>query len=504
MQSPTDRNDAQLAVFPQVNAPAIMASASSILTKNLSLTQIVNLLPTTMKNRAAVIMQDGTLSEGRKRQRLTYLLQTTDTGLDKAINEYLAVADWLASLNSVDTHDGYRTQIGEFFGWLNLIDRKSRSLQPITPDDLVAETIAAGAQGNLEIKQTCMKYLLHLKKVAKKSVDKGIRGEISVNSVGPMMNAVKAFLDYNEITTTWWKKKIKSSLPPKVKNTKRRSYRLPEMEKMMDLGDPFDRQNIVLFVAGGERVGGQEGLTMRNIIRLPEGMGILDVYPDSERWHYQVPLNKEAMSYIDELTAYRQSMGERITPDSPLIRNKCKPLSRDVNRPRAIKRDSIRRRMRRLAKMAGVPLDEIQPDHSFRYYFDTALSNSDCKWEIKELMMGHSPHLSKSYYDKSDPQSSKKLLVEYMKGMDALTITPKFKMTKRIAELEKQVENSPKMEVLQNSLLDARMENDALKKKMEKNKTENDEKFAFLQKQMQDIADAQASHWNPDRKKNPS
>ncbi|MGC2572608.1 MAG: hypothetical protein WA364_13935 [Candidatus Nitrosopolaris sp.] len=41
---------------------------------------------------------------------------------------------------------------------------------------------------------------------------------------------------------------------------------------------------------------------------------------------------------------------------------------------------------------------------------------------IPELMMGHSVKLDDIYYDKDNEKSQQKILLEYMKAIDALTI----------------------------------------------------------------------------------
>ena len=55
--------------------------------------------------------------------------------------------------------------------------------------------------------------------------------------------------------------------------------------------------------------------------------------------------------------------------------------------------------------------------------FNTSLMNSDVTYSFKELMMGHSVKLDDIYYDKDNEKSQQKILLEYMKAIDALTIT---------------------------------------------------------------------------------
>lgn len=383
-------------------------------------------------------------------------MQVTATSLEK----FDSISEWLDTLRSEFTKSSYEFHLVCFFRFINSTREKL-----LSPSAFIKLS-------NDDIKALIFRYVAHLKKVAKPHAGKPVPGEISVNSIPNLLLGIKSFLDHHEIPSPWWKR-LKKSLPERVRN-KYRAYRIEEIQKMRQHADVFDKVNISLFTAGGERVGGQEGLTFGSIIPLPENMGLLDVYSQSDKWHYIVPLNQEAMNDIRLCKEYRESMGETITPDSPLVRDKFAPLSRQTNKAKPVKRGAIRRRMRELQKKADLPLAELQPSHSFRYFFDTALTNCDCKWEIKELMMGHSVKLEKIYYDAKSEQSRNKVVVEYMKAMDALTISAEFKMTKKIAEYEEKLKDAPKLEALQMSLVNKDLDIGALKKAREEDKKQMD------------------------------
>src|SRR5215468_9352846 len=78
---------------------------------------------------------------------------------------------------------------------------------------------------------------------------------------------------------------------------------------------------------------------------------------------------------------------------------------------------SINKQMRFLSRKAGLPFEDLQPDHSLRKFFNTALMNSDVAYTFKELLMGHSVKLDNVYYDKDSEKSQQKILLEYMKKM---------------------------------------------------------------------------------------
>lgn len=428
--------------------------------------------------------------KGLSGQRLqTVQVKAKGSALDQptileTMRKYATCKDWLRSLRSPATLRTYPHHMHAMLKFLSM--EQGRKIDPDSFAKLRHE----------RIRDQIFSYVLHLGEVAKKHAGKPVKGEISVNTIPTRLLGVKSWLDWNEIPAPYWKK-LKGTMPPKVRNNFR-SYKIEEIQKMYSLGDVFDRLNILLMTAGGERVGGQEGLTFRNIIELqvPESVtldagmkiGMLDVYSDSEKDHYYVPLNPEAMHQIDLVRQYRVDHGETITPDSPLIRDKFskRRQSRKINKPKAVKSASIRQRMKKLQIEAGLPLNELQPDHSFRYFFNTALENTDCNYIIRKIMMGHKIKLDEFYYDKRSEKSRQKLIIEYLKCMDALTITAEFRLSRKIAEYETKFKDVPKLEALQGVLASKEFEMDAMKKQIIQMQTARTQERQNLQTMIQD------------------
>ncbi len=100
--------------------------------------------------------------------------------------------------------------------------------------------------------------------------------------------------------------------------------------------------------------------------------------------------------------------------------------------------------MKHLLRKAGLSYEELQPDHSLRRFFNTALMNSDVTYSFKELMMGHSVKLDNVYYDKDNEKSQQKILLEYMKAIDALTINDEYRLKKKIVEYEEKLKDVPR------------------------------------------------------------
>lgn len=70
----------------------------------------------------------------------------------------------------------------------------------------------------------------------------------------------------------------------------------------------------------------------------------------------------------------------------------------------------------------GQTRKEIPLIHGFRKFFNTAPMNSDVHPSFKRLLMGHSVQLDEVYYDKNSEKSQAKLLAEYCKAINTLTM----------------------------------------------------------------------------------
>jgi len=139
-------------------------------------------------------------------------------------------------------------------------------------------------------------------------------------------------------------------------------------------------------------------------------------------------------------------------------------------------------------RKAGLSYEELQPEHSLRRFFNTAVMNSDVTYAFKELMMGHSVNLDNVYYDKDNEKSQQKILLEYMKAIDALTINDEYRLKKKIVEYEEKLKDVPKVEQLESHLANKILEQEAIKKQLEKIQLEKvKETQAMQQKHEQEM-----------------
>src|SRR6266702_5116826 len=393
------------------------------------------------------------------------------------LREYEACSLWLESIKSKSTLYAYTIHLSLFCKFHN-----------VNPDQLIQFNNHAG-----QLKTMILNYIIHLKRIAKKSAGKPRKGELSVNSIKLYLTGVKSFLEFNEIPLPW--KKIAKFYPDDVANSYR-SYTKEEIIKLLSVADPRDRCIILLMASSGIRVGAIQTLKVKSVKRLDNDIGIVTVYPESKDSVYAALVTPESLTSLDEYLKYRKSQGEKITAESWLIRDKFATFSKKTNKPMPPSVKSINKQMRFLLRKAGVSFEELQPDHSLRKFFNTALMNSYVAYTFKELLMGHSIKLDNVYYDKENEKSRQKILLEYMKAIDALTIHDEYRLRKQIVDFEEKLKDVPRVEQLESHLANKILEQEAIKKQLEKLRTDKEKETRTTQQKYEQDMKAMREEMN--------
>src|SRR5919202_2819934 len=365
------------------------------------------------------------------------------------IENYKYCRIWLDGYNSPSTKKAYKIHLSLFCKYHNT---DPDYLIQLSPD---------------QVKTMVLNYIVHLKKVAKQSSEKPKPGELSVNSIKTYLAGVQSFLEFNDLVLNW--KKIAKYYPVQVTNNLR-AYTEEEIAKLLTIADIRDRCAILLMASTGMRVGALKSLKLRHLTRLQydeSNIGLLSVYHESKSDRYTALVTPECMVAIDEYIDYRKKQHEKITDESYIIRDKFATLSKNTNRPSPITEQSINKQIKFLLRKAGLPYDQLQPDHSLRRFYNTCLMNSNVAYSFKELLMGHSMKLDDTYYDKDSEISRQKLVVEFMGAVDALTINEEYRLKKKIVEYEDKLKDVPRIEQLESHLANKIIEQDAIKKQLE-------------------------------------
>jgi hypothetical protein len=99
-------------------------------------------------------------------------------------------------------------------------------------------------------------------------------------------------------------------------------------------------------------------------------------------------------------------------------------------------------------------------------------------------------NLDRVYYDRNSQMSRKKILLEYLKAVDALTINESYRLKKKIVEYEEKMKDVPKVEQLQNQLANRIIEEESIKQQVKKLQLEKEsEALSIAAKYEKDIRD---------------
>ena len=349
---------------------------------------------------------------------------------------YPEVEEFLMSCKSLRTRDTYKSHIGRFFRFVNI--------EP-------AEFLKLPAKA---IQEHVLQYAIYLKKEAKLEIDHANwkTGQFSVNSVAFLLNAIKVFLEYHDIIIPW--KKIRRFIPEKIK-VHYHVYSKEEIQKLLQVADFRERATILILESSGMRVSGLRGLLVKDFeVLLQENIGKFTVYARTDSY-YHTFCTPECTAAIQFYLKWREEQGEIIKPTSPLIRDsirkglKGRGAALNTNMPRPLGRSRLWKIMSLLISKANLKQEgkeeeknnnnNIQPDHSFRKFMNTAIANAKANPLFKEIMMGHSVKLDNVYYDRDNPESVKALLEEYLKAVDLLTINDEYRLKKEIKELKQEL-----------------------------------------------------------------
>lgn len=138
------------------------------------------------------------------------------------------------------------------------------------------------------------------------------------------------------------------------------------------------------------------------------------------------------------------------------------PLGRNINHPKKLTPHRINRLVATLIDRTGIPRDHLQPLHGLRKFFNTAAKNAGIDHMFKEMYMGHTVNLERMYYDTDNPESLQKMVREYVKAVDALTINDEYRLKKQVVQLEAELKSAAPRDMV----FDLAKENRDLKEQM--------------------------------------
>jgi integrase len=325
----------------------------------------------------------------------------------------------LGTLKSKETRATYDYRFKQFLAYAKVG----------TPDQLIAIDTKA-------TEKLIQKYIESLKA-------KGLnRGTIEV-SCAPLSK----FYAMNDIVLNW--KKLHSYLPEAIRTIEDTAYRRSQIIAMLNFASRQRVKVVIkLLASSGMRIGGIPSLKKKHLRPIEKyGLYEITVYA-REKEQYITYCSPEARAEIDSYFAYRESCGEIITDNSPLIRNDFDRF--DINKAKNAKfvnTDSIKFMLENLIQNAGLKAGHETNDdgkvsqrtttmrgHGFRKFFDTALIKAGVKSNANERLMGWKSQRGLQHnYNRSEQGD---LLEEYVKAIPLLTFSEELSLKTQNLELQ--------------------------------------------------------------------
>jgi hypothetical protein len=215
-----------------------------------------------------------------------------------------------------------------------------------------------------------------------------------------------------------------------------------ELRRMLAIANYREKVMVLVPASSGGRRGGLMGLRLRNL-KLVEAGCYDDIYQitvyEGESEEYITYCTPECKNAIDEYIKFGERAGEKLTPDSLLIRDAFFP--NDLPRaqtPRPISERTYNDTIERLMERAGVRKSimlveglkpsqvrhDVKTTHGFRKFFDTQMTLSSISESYTQILEGHEIGLKGAYLrpTEDDLLYGNDKMRGYVAAIDALTI----------------------------------------------------------------------------------
>lgn len=203
-----------------------------------------------------------------------------------------AYVQFVNSLRSKETKIHYTNWLSDFLNYLNISCDKVLDLQAN------------------QLQQEIINYIIDMRDNRK----------LSPNSVRSHISAIQTFLVINDFSNINWTK-VKKFVGEFYKVAEDRPYTRDEIKLLVDAAHSLrDKAIILLLSSSGLRVGGLVSLQLKHLTPNNKfDIYQIDVYKKSKE-AYTTFCTPEARAAIDRYLDWRETLGEKLTPESPLFR----------------------------------------------------------------------------------------------------------------------------------------------------------------------------------------
>lgn len=322
------------------------------------------------------------------------------------------IQKFMYSVRSEQTKKNYMVRLKYFFENVSL-----------TPNELLSLPID-------EIQDILIDYIIKLR-------DR----KLSHNYIKARLSPVITFLEINDIFIN--KKKMARFYGEQKKTVKDYAYTHEDIQKMLSMSSLRHKVIILTYSSTGIRKSAILDLKIKHLQNIDNfKLYKITVYENTKEEYYTF-CTPECAKTIDQYIEYRKQAGETISKESFLIRNNFDFNNKQqVKNPQPINYSSLVVQFRKLLINCGLresgaeqfKRHEKALFHAFRKYFATNLANCDVNQLIKELLLGHSVGLDNSYYRPNE----NKMVSEYMKAIDMLTIDSSQRLERKMQLLQQE------------------------------------------------------------------
>jgi integrase/recombinase XerD len=262
-----------------------------------------------------------------------------------------------------------------------------------------------------DLQQRIIDYILDMRK-----------RKLSSSTVHTRLSAVYHFYAMNDVVLN--KVKIGKFKGEYIKVKRDRPYTREEIGKMLNNADIRMKVAILVMASGGLRVGAVPSLRLRDLQKY-EDVYKVTVYENTNQEYYTF-VTPECSVLIDEYIKQRKEIGEKMTPDSYLIREHFDIFNPKMSR--GVAKNTIRNILNKILAKSGIRVNVFET-HGLRKFFAT-----QCKIdpEIRERLLGHDIGLTLDYVK----PSVEDIYTEYERAIDNLTINEENRLRKKVETLQ--------------------------------------------------------------------
>jgi integrase len=309
------------------------------------------------------------------------------------------------------------------------------------------------------------------------------RGEISTETIKNYFKPIKRFCEMNRIILNW--KIISSGIKKGIRYSNDRPPSMDEIRKLIQYPDRRIKPIVLVMISSGIRVSSWSYLKWGDFTPIYTNdiliAAKLKVFNTKTKNYYYSYVTPEAYQSVKDWINFRESFGEKIDPDSWVIRNLWQIKSQRygnylglAKHPKKLSATGIRVLINDAWKIQGLREKRMPKEgefnyrkydfksvHGFRKLFET-----ECQKVMRELivsmLMSHDTGIVQHYLRPKEED----ILAEYQKAIPLLTIDQdENSLNEKLSELQEQ--NKTSVYVIKGKLQEKEEQIHALIKKQE-------------------------------------